>query len=163
MRADFAPSGAPAVPIHFVTGETYSARLADLPALAGAAARMQGFEAKPGQHMLVGGPDGALTAVVFALEAAAARARDPFLPGKLATLLPEGAYRFAAPPGDPALAALGWLLASYRFTRYKPAPRLPALLIAPEGVDRERLRAIAAGVELGRDLVNTPADRKSVV
>ena len=56
-----------------------------------------------------------------------------------------------------AEAALGWLLESYRFTRYKSSSRRDARLVAPEGVDAARLEAIAAGECLTRDLINVPA------
>ena len=55
--------------------------------------------------------------------------------------------------------ALGWLLAQYRFNRYRPGKRhpAPAVLILPEGCDAARLLAMAAGEYLTRDLINTPA------
>jgi leucyl aminopeptidase len=71
----------------------------------------------------------------FAL--AAARARLPASrPFRLVTRL-EGA--------DLAEQVLGWLLAGYRFDRYrsKPAPALPQL-VAPAGVDAARLGIVAA-------------------
>ena len=83
---------------------------------------------------------------------------DPFLPGKLARLLPEGTYRLANGIADLRLAALSWLLEAYEFTRYRAASRPPARLVCPEGVDRDRLLSQAAAVTLTRDLVNTPAN-----
>ena len=87
---------------------------------------------------------------------------DPFLAGKLVTLLPAGTYRFESRArGGGAgmeLAALAWLLSSYRFTRYKKAASELPRLCAPEGVDAARLERIAAGVTLARDLINTPAN-----
>ena len=44
------------------------------------------------------------------MDEADAPLRDPLAPGKLATSLPEGVYRFANPPADADLAALGFLL-----------------------------------------------------
>jgi leucyl aminopeptidase len=57
-------------------------------------------------------------------------------------------------------AALGWLLAQYRFDRYRPAKTGAALpqLKAPEGCDARRLEIIAAAEWLTRDLINTPAN-----
>ncbi|WP_245624114.1 leucyl aminopeptidase family protein, partial [Jannaschia donghaensis] len=54
-------------------------------------------------------------------------------------------------------AALGWLLSSYGFTRYKGKATDGAHLKAPKGIDAARLEAIAAGEFLTRDLINTPA------
>ena len=98
--------------------------------------------------------------MLFAIEGEDAKARDPFLPGKLASLLPEGIYRFAGAPADAELAALGWLLESYSFERYRKrredAPGKPRLVV-PEGVDAARLSRLADAVAMGRDLINTPA------
>ncbi|MGL5009895.1 MAG: leucyl aminopeptidase family protein, partial [Paracoccaceae bacterium] len=60
---------------------------------------------------------------------------------------------------DAREAALGWLLASYRFDRYRPGKKEKptACLVAPEGVDAHRIEVMAEAEFLTRDLVNTPA------
>jgi leucyl aminopeptidase len=84
--------------------------------------------------------------------------RDPLAAGELATALPPGDYRFANSPAEPELAALGFLLALYRFDRFKTKDSKQPRLAAPDGVDRESLEWIADAVGFGRDLVNTPAN-----
>jgi len=82
-------------------------------------------------------------------------------PGILPTVLPEGAYRFAAPPPDPELAAIAWALGAYNFNAFRTgsdARRGPRRLALPEGVDRERVLNIASAVWLGRELINYPAN-----
>ena len=79
-------------------------------------------------------------------------------PGKLATMLPKGVYRFANPPADADLAALGFLLAQYRYFRFKTGPTPGPSLVAPEGIDAGRVGRIAAAIAFGRDLVNAPAN-----
>src|SRR5690606_37833635 len=76
-----------------------------------------------------------------------------------AEALPEGAWRLeGAPVGyDLTHAALGWLFAQYRFTRYKPAEAPRARLVCPAAVDAAQVLAMAAGEYLARDLINTPA------
>ena len=151
-----------AVPIALVSKETWIAARAALAAPAAAFAQSAGFDASPGQCQLLPDAAGGLAGVLFGVEAAGAR--DPMLPGRLATLLPAGVYRFAdAPaeagaPGDRALAALAFLLGLYRFTRYRAAPKPQPSLVAPEGVDGARLERIAEAIAFGRDLVNTPAN-----
>ena len=125
-----------------------------LSAPAAAFARATGFTAKPGSHCLLPDSGGGLAGVLFGIDPAG----DRFAPAKLADLLPEGAYRFAAPPPDPALAALGWRLSAYRFGRYRDRPVPGARLVAPEGVDAAEIGRIADAVAAGRDLVNTPAN-----
>jgi len=117
-----------------------------------------GFAPKAGRVQCLPDADGGLAGVLFGLAERGAKGRDPMAPGALASVLPEGVYRFANAPHEPELAALAFLLALYRFERYHaegaPRPRL----IAPAGVDAARLERIAEAVAFGRDLVNTPAN-----
>jgi leucyl aminopeptidase len=78
--------------------------------------------------------------------------------------LPEGAYRLDRLPegGDPTRIALGWVLGTYAFTRYKEKKggkeeKGSAELAWPEGADRGEVERLAAAIFLARDLVNTPA------
>ncbi len=99
-----------AIPIDFLDAADWEANAAGLSERARAFARACGFEGKPGQSLLEPGESGALERVLFGVEAQAARQRDPFLAGKLATLLPPGVYRFDRAPADPETAALAFLL-----------------------------------------------------
>jgi leucyl aminopeptidase len=84
---------------------------------------------------------------------------DPFLAAAGPERLPEADYRFAEPmrAREAGLAALGWQLGAYKFDRYKSQKAAKARLVAPEGVDVERILRIAAAVFGVRDLVNIPA------
>jgi leucyl aminopeptidase len=150
---------ADAAPICFVTKETWPELRAGLAEEARTFADACGFEPKPGRCQILPDAKGQIAGVLFGIEDANARARDLFLPGQLATLLPPGAYRFANKPHDVELATLAWLLSLYRFGRYKEAnsSNQPRLCV-PEGVDSARIERIAKAVALGRDLINTPAN-----
>jgi leucyl aminopeptidase len=150
------PSGA--IPLHCVTKAGLRALLADLAPEARRFAEAQGFAAQPGQHVLLPDADGALAAVLLGVEGPEVRRRDPFAPGRLAALLPEGDYVLAGETGDPDLAALGWLLQGYRFDRYRKPVAPAARLVVPDGIDGAELARIAESVGLARDLVNTPAN-----
>ena len=78
---------------------------------------------------------------------------------QVASALPEGDYYIASGlvKGELEEAALAWLLAAYTFDCYKKKPRTKARLLAPAGVDDNRLEVIASGDFLTRDLINTPA------
>lgn len=52
---------------------------------------------------------------------------------------------------------LGWLLAGYAFDKYAKNIPPKAQMVAPKGVDAQRLEAMAQGEFLTRDLINTPA------
>ncbi len=147
-----------AVPIWFVTKETWPRIRESLPQSAQGFAGACGFEPKPGRAQILPGPDGEIAAVLFAIESVETRARDFLLPGQLAASLPPGLYRFANSPHDTSLAALSWLLSAYRFHRYKKGGGDHPQLCVPDGVAAARIERIARGVILGRDLINTPAN-----
>src|SRR6516165_3900487 len=147
-----------AIPIWFTCADTWPGIRSDLAPQAAAFAAASGFEPTPGRVQLLPDLSGNLGAVLFGIERANARTRDLLLPGRLATSLPAGLYRFANGPHDPTLASLSWLLSGYKFSRYKANDtELPELCV-PEGVDAARVERIAQGVMLGRDLINTPAN-----
>ena len=104
------------------------------------------------------GPDGALLGAVFGVEAEDAVQRDPFHAANLARDLPAGAYHVAGPLFDARLSAIGFLLGSYRFDRYRKPDIRTVQLALPEGVDPAEVIRVAEGVRLARDLVNTPAN-----
>ncbi|HXT07082.1 MAG TPA: leucyl aminopeptidase family protein [Roseiarcus sp.] len=142
-----------AIPIWFVSPQNFAAVRDEVGAVASGFAEACGFEPKPGKLQLLPGPEGRLAGALFGEDPS-----DPLQAGKLATGLPPGIYRFAAPPARPELAALAFLLACYRFDRYKAAARPAPSLEAPEGVDFAKATRIAAAVAHGRDLVNLPAN-----
>jgi leucyl aminopeptidase len=147
-----------AVPIFFVNAETWPKVRADLAPVAAGFATACGYEPTPGRILILPSAEGGLAGVLFGIERDDAKVRDPFLPGRLATSLPHGTYRFANAPHDPTLATLAFLLSSYRFNRYKREDVEIPELIPPEGVDNDRVMSIAKAVALGRDLINTPAN-----
>jgi leucyl aminopeptidase len=147
-----------ATPIWLVSAETWPNVKSTIGAAAAAFAERCGFQPKAGRMQLLSGEAGALAGVLFGIDEAKAPTRDPFAPGKLATSLPEGVYRFANTTQDADLAALGFLLALYRYDRFKAnnAPR-PSL-VAPGDVDAVKIQRIAEAIAFGRDLVNAPAN-----
>jgi leucyl aminopeptidase len=157
MNSIFVARGsASAVPIWFVTAQTY----ADVRKLIGAEActfaDAAGFEAKAGRHLLLPGKAG-LGGILFGLEADD-ESKDLFLPGRLPQHLPDGVYRFANEPHDPRLAALAFALGLYRFTRYRKTEARAIALDLPQSLDRDDLQRVVEGVTLARDLINTPAN-----
>jgi len=154
--AFLAPGGAPTIPIWFVTPANWREIRAALDPGACAFADACGFEPVPGRHALLPGADG-VAGVLFADEDHDKPAKDPFLAGKLAVALPKGAYRFAGAIHDPRLAALGFALGAYRFTRYGKSPA-GLCLEPPANCDAGDLSRVVEAVYLARDLINTPAN-----
>jgi leucyl aminopeptidase len=145
-----------AVPIIACRTAGLDQALAELPLRQAAWAKANQFKAESGRVLVCPDEQGQVAQVLLGL--GGDEPPDLFLPGKLARLLPAGTYSFAGGIGDERLAALGWLLESYEFTRYRTAARNPASLAAPREVDAQALRSTAAAVTLVRDLINTPAN-----
>lgn len=156
----FAPADAATRPLHLVSKDVLEDWREGLDARARAFVEASGFAATAGEVALLPDETGAVVAAAGGLGDATTRARKRFVVAELRGKLPEGSWAFRSEltGADLNEAALGWLLAGYVFGRYATVSALKAMLVAPEGVDAERLERIAAGEALTRDLINTPAN-----
>ena len=154
MTATFSDDTESAIPLHVVSDDPQ-----DLPEAARPWAEANGFAGAAGATLCVPGPDGGIALALVGTGGDVARRRGRFLAAGAARKLPHGIYRIAnrLPDAEAEELALGWLLASYDFDRYRTPKRAPARLVAPDGIDAARIEAIAAGEFLTRDLINTPA------
>lgn len=160
MPADFAEADAPSLPLWLVRQTADGPQLPDAIGEAEAAwARTQGFRGKTGQICLLPGDDGAIAGALYGIGRESPHRRERYLLAPAAEKLPAGNWHLANMPAgfDPALGALGWLFAQYRFSRYKKTEPALAHLVCPKGVDGNRISAMVAGEFLARDLINTPA------
>ncbi len=144
-----------AVAIECVDAESLAALKKRLDTRAARWLDASGFQPLPGRVALLPDAKGGLERVVVGI-----RPDDPlWCLAALPWQLPAGRYRLAE--GDTApdlhLAALGWALGAYRFTRYRKAGREPARLLVPRHV-ATRLAPVAEAVGQVRDLVNTPTE-----
>ncbi|WP_112321070.1 leucyl aminopeptidase family protein [Oceanibium sediminis] len=158
MSTTFASPTDSAVPIHVLAPD-----VAPDPVLSPAEvaqAEAQGFTGKLGQVALLFDDKGALARVLAGWGSDRMRARQQFPAGGIAASLPEGTYRLAADCPAEALrpVALGWLLSAYRFSRYANTSPQTAMLVAPGGIEAQRLEAEARAAALTQDLINTPAN-----
>ena len=158
MAARLTPEAADAVPIWFVSPENWDEVRGAIGETSARFAAACGFEPKPRRLQLLPDASGGLAGALFGQAGANAGDRDPLAPGKLATALPAGDWRFANSPQDAELATLGFLLGLYRFDRFKADASTQPRLAAPAGVDGEDVERVAAAVAFGRDLVNAPAN-----
>jgi leucyl aminopeptidase len=161
LHPAFVPSGSAsaAKPVWCVDADSWLDMRKTLPPAALAFTEASGFQPRAGSFLLLPG-EGGIAGALLACDPPSTRVRDPFLPGKLATLLPGGIWRFASPPADQKLAALAFALGGYRFSRYRAAEEkneIPRLEL-PQGVDCAELSRIVEAVFLVRDLINTPAN-----
>ncbi|WP_299672220.1 M17 family metallopeptidase [uncultured Roseobacter sp.] len=146
-------------PLHIVDQDHFETWRTAQPDEIGTWIDAQAFTGALGQAIPVPGTDGAPAGAVVGLGTAQTRARARFHLAAAAAKLPKGAYAIASGlPDDMAeVEALGWLLAGYRFDRYKTQPPMAARLVAPDTIDANAVAAIATGEALTRDLINTPA------
>lgn len=143
-------------PIIAVTEESLPGILAKLGGQARGWCEANDFAGKASTVLLVPSLNGGFAAVLFGvLEAGLPQA---LALGSLATTLPEGDYHLADGFPDPEQAALGFALSSYSFARYRSKDAKERRLAVPDGIDLERIGTILDGVQLTRDLINTPAN-----
>lgn len=139
-----------ALPVHLVARDGLDA-LGLLPStIAWAAAN--GFSGEAGRTLVLPGENGALAGALFGI----GDGEGALALGALARALPEGDWHLASAHAEPELAAIALVLGGYVFTRYGKKPGKALRFALPSGVDPARIRRIADGVLLTRDLVNTP-------
>ncbi|WP_300974020.1 M17 family metallopeptidase [Sphingomonas sp. LHG3406-1] len=117
------------------------------------------FEGKAGQLLIVPAAAGSPSDFEVLVGVANATSLTPWCLAHAADRLPQGSYRLAD-DAAPGLAALGWLLAQHRFTRYKSKPDEPVgarVLLSAEPARIDELVRQAEATALVRDLVDTPA------
>ena len=159
-----APEGA-GIPLWLATDSGYAALLQSLPPMQAAWAQAQGFGSERHRLQLLPDSTGAVAGAVLGL--GTSKSVDELSLWDAAPLserLPAGTYRVATPVSAHAATqfALGWLLGSYRLTRYRSAPPKPSIanaLIAPPAADLRYAHAAAQAMGWARDLINAPANQ----
>ncbi|WP_192250146.1 leucyl aminopeptidase family protein [Mesorhizobium silamurunense] len=139
-----------ALPVYLVGKDGLDASI--LPPSVIAWARANGFSGDAGRTLVLPGDGGALAGALFGT----GDGESQLAIGALARSLPEGEWHFAQDLPVPDLAALALVLGGYVFTRYGKKPGKALRFALPLGADVARVRRIAEGVFLTRDLVNTP-------
>lgn len=148
------------IPVHIVTEDTLPGVLTELSEPQKSWVALNDFKPSLGTILLLPGPDGSISGVLFGWGTAQTRARGRFHLAKLVRNLPEGDYQIV---GELSAAearehALGWALAGYGFDRFKTVSTVKARLVAPPNIDPKSISAIARAEFLARDLINTPAN-----
>ncbi|MCA8927375.1 MAG: leucyl aminopeptidase family protein [Alphaproteobacteria bacterium] len=149
-------SAAGAIPLHLLKSAEWAEWIANRPREEQQWAAATGFLAKAGSLCLIPGDDGKLAAVLAGM----GDERPLWAAGGLAARLPEGLYRLADlwDEADATDIAAGFALGGYTFGRYKTVETPKARLSWPLAADRTVAEAIATGICLARDLINTPAN-----
>lgn len=159
MPLSFAASTPDAIDLHVLSQSAVEGWLNSQAPATAAWVKANAFTGGIGQALVIPGADGLPAMALVGFGSETSRARGRFALAAAATKLPKGAYHISSglPEDQAEVEALGWLLSSYRFDRYKSTAPMAAQLIAPTGIDAERVEAIANGEALTRTLINTPA------
>ena len=144
-------NGQPAHSIEVVAPDTAEAWIAAQSPRARASLAAQRFTGKAGNLATLAEDSGEWRAVLVIADPA-----SPWALAKVADALPEGCYRLT---GDPLEApGLGWLLAQYRFNRYRKAEDAGGrVLLTADPARIDDTVRLAAATAYVRDLVNTGA------
>lgn len=159
----FVSGGTAGVPIHLLRQDEGSGGESTFTAQQKAWLTANGFDANTAKKQLgIPATDGSLAAI--ALAAGNCAAGEPCGPselliGQIAQSCQPGVYQLGGTWPRADLAAVGWGLGAYRFSRYKSSSsaKEAARLATPANVDAGSIASIVEAVWFGRDLINTPA------
>jgi leucyl aminopeptidase len=157
MHASLVRSARGAIPLHAVKADNLKRWLPTRGKREAEWLRAANFAAKEYELLLVPNASGGLAAAVLGLGGG----RDPLALAAFSESLPQGTYVLGDVPAElaGARAALGWVLGTYKFDRYrKKQPRQFPKLVLPNGANGHEVTRIAESVFLARDLVNTPSN-----
>jgi leucyl aminopeptidase len=149
----FTATATSVLPLHVLDRTGFGDWLTRQPANVVAWVQAQQFSAAPGSVLLLPGSDGIAGAVLGVGDHG-----DAYAYAHAPLALPAGScWQLASELDAEALAALhlGWGLGSYRYTRYKSAPRAAAELLATPSAETIALIRACSQV---RDWVNTPTE-----
>ena len=146
--------GQAATPLHLTDKKSFDDWLKGQPERVRQAAKAQGFRGERFQLAILPGERDDWSVL---LGIANRDSLSEWCLAKAAESLPEGTYKLAE--GSPGPATLGWLLAQYRFDRFKKDKQAkgPRVLLTGEPARIEETVRIAEATNLVRDLVNLPA------
>ena len=159
MSVRFANATPDSIPVHVIDEKGLKHWADQQSPMTKAWVEANGFLGTLHQALVVPAQDGSPLMALAGYGNTASRKRGRFHLAGAAAKFPKCVYHIASGIADEHLAqeALGWLLQSYRFSRYKSAPQMAAQLVVPDGVDAVEITALAVGEMLTRNLINTPA------
>jgi leucyl aminopeptidase len=125
--------------------------------------RGHGFQGEKHRVVSFPGPEGGIAGAVVGLGPLGSHNElKVWHAAGLSDRLPAGTYHVANDLRSDAAThfVLGWLMGSYRMTRYRSVPpgTPRATLVAPAEADIKYAEAAAAATSFARDLINTPAN-----
>lgn len=159
MTVALAPAGTDALPLHVLGADDVALWAGQQSDRIRTWVESSGFKGAIGAALMIPNDLGQPEAALIGYGTEALRNRDRFALAAAMTKLAPGTYRIDSGIEQDHLEqeALGWLLASYAFDRYRDTKVERPTLVTPDGVDGERVSIMAEAEFLTRDLINTPA------
>jgi leucyl aminopeptidase len=156
-------AGADSRPLWLLTESELPRWLSEQPAQVANWVRSHGFQAEKHRVLAYPGAAGGIGGAVVGLGSLRSLGElKVWHAAGLSDRLPAQAYYVANPLGQDAAThfVLGWLMGSYRMTRYRSGapPASRAVLVVPPEADRVYAEAAASASSFARDLINTPAN-----
>ena len=154
MHPCLVSSSKAAIPLHAIKKENLTAWLEQQDKTVSGFLKAVDFKAQAGKLVMIPGDDGGISMAVFGI----GEGDDALALAGASANLPKGDYELATHPECLSLeqVVLGWCDGAYQFGRYKKANKPPRLVVKDRKQAR-RLGDMAAGIDLARDLINTPA------
>jgi leucyl aminopeptidase len=152
------------LPLWLVNDASLPTVLSSLPQAQAAWARAQAYAAERHKLLLLPGVEGGLAGALWGIGSGRSLTElSLWDAAPLPDRLPGGNYRLATELTARIAThfALGWVLGSYRFSRYRGTPPKAApanALVTPQGADTQYVQAAAEAMGFARDLINTPAN-----
>jgi len=143
------------LPLHAVSAKGFPAWLKRQPAATKHWLEANNFKAESDSYCLIPSKDGELAGAVCGID----EKPDIWSIAHLSTQLPAKAFHLEVEWSAETTTQmiLGWVLGSYRFTRYKKNTKATATLEVPNYCDVAYIKTMAASICWARDLINTPA------
>jgi len=159
MTVALAPAGSEALPLHILGTDDVGLWTEQQSERVRTWVDSSGFKGGIGAVLMIPDGSGRPEAALVGYGTAATRKRDRFALAAALPKLAPGTYRIESGIDDAQLEqeTLGWLLACYSFDRYHENATERPRLVAPDGVDADRVSIMAEAEFLTRDLINTPA------
>ncbi|MFP7674766.1 leucyl aminopeptidase family protein [Marivita sp. S0852] len=159
MTVALAPAGTKAVPLHVLGTDEVALWAGQQSDKIRTWVEASGFKGAIGSALVIPNEKGQPEAALIGYGSGAKRKRGRFALAAAMPRLAKATYEIVSGIEDDQLEqeVLGWLLAGYSFERYRETKTHRPTLVAPNGVDANRVAILAEAEFLTRDLINTPA------
>lgn len=155
------------VPVYVLSASDLKTFLAGQPGFVKAQVQAAAYEAMPEKALAVTDAEGALFCILagvnrplqtYDLASAADLAAKVLCPAELEKVCFDLDFIHKPAKGEIERAHIGWGLAGYSFSAYKPKAPAKAALLWGKGVDKDHVLSVVESITAVRNLINTPSN-----